>query len=107
MGGGSASHIARWDGSAWSALGSGITGAVLVFALFSHDDGAGPALYVGGDFSTAGGLAVDNLARWTGCASSSSNIPVLAGWGAALLAMLFLAGGAVLLRRRRLAAARR
>src|SRR5262249_40848973 len=50
-------HVARWDGQAWSALGSGIDGAV--YALAVHDeDGPGPlpaALYAGGYFATAGG----------------------------------------------------
>ncbi|MGP1346842.1 MAG: hypothetical protein ACTS3F_09295 [Phycisphaerales bacterium] len=60
--------IARWDGSSWSALtgpaGTGVIG--WVYALTVFDDGTGPALYAGGDFSTAGGVAVNNIARWDG-----------------------------------------
>jgi hypothetical protein len=48
-GGVAANYIAKWDGSAWSALGSGTDGAVLALAA----DGAGH-LFVGGDFSLAG-----------------------------------------------------
>ena len=61
-GGQPASRIARWNGSQWSSLGSGLDGAGR--ALFSINDGSGPALYVGGDFTTAGGLAASRIARW-------------------------------------------
>ena len=42
-------YIAKWNGSAWSALGSGTDNYVYALAL------SGANLYVGGDFSTAGG----------------------------------------------------
>lgn len=67
-----ASRIARWDGTSWSALGSGIQGVnmqpywVAVLALTVYDDGRGPALYVAGDFDTAGGVPASNVARWDG-----------------------------------------
>ena len=62
-----ASRIARWDGAVWSALGEGISGSS-VQALASHDDGsgAGPALYVGGGFGSAGAVSASGLARWNG-----------------------------------------
>jgi len=31
-----------------------------------HDDGSGPALYAGGAFLTAGGVAANRIARWDG-----------------------------------------
>jgi hypothetical protein len=66
-GGVAASNVARWDGTAWTALGSGLAGSVDdVWALAVYDDGSGPALYAGGEFTTAGGAAVSNLARWDG-----------------------------------------
>jgi hypothetical protein len=55
-GGNSANNIAQWDGSSWSPLGSGISGAggdldgPYVNALLV----SGSTLYVGGDFTTAG-----------------------------------------------------
>jgi hypothetical protein len=49
MGGVSANRIAKWDGSAWSALGSGMDSAVYALAA----DGAGH-LFVGGGFYLAG-----------------------------------------------------
>ena len=64
-GGVAANHIAKWDGSAWSALGSGMseTGYPYVSALVL--DGAGH-LYAGGNFDTAGGVAANNIAMWDG-----------------------------------------
>ncbi len=67
-GGVAASNIAKWDGSTWTPLGGGLSGASagLVRALAVHDDGSGPALFVGGGFATAGGLAASNIAKWNG-----------------------------------------
>src|SRR5688572_22774474 len=47
-GGVAANRIAKWNGSNWSALGSGMNRTVRALAM--HDDGGGPALYAGGDF---------------------------------------------------------
>jgi hypothetical protein len=69
-GGVAASNIARWNGSAWSALGSGVGGGS-VNALAVFDDGSGPALYVGGSFSSAGGVPATGIARWNGSAWSA------------------------------------
>jgi len=68
-GGVPARSIARWDGSQWSAVGpgGGIDNDGIVTTLGVFDDGTGPALYVGGDFSSVdGGLPTSNLARWDG-----------------------------------------
>src|SRR5262245_28757777 len=70
-----ASGIARWDGSSWSALGSGLTdfpGSAQVSALAVFDDGSGPALYVGGSFQSAGGVAARYIAR---CDGASWSVP--------------------------------
>jgi hypothetical protein len=45
-GGVPARNIARWDGSAWSAVGDGTPTDAAVMLRF--DDGSGPALYAGG-----------------------------------------------------------
>jgi hypothetical protein len=37
-----------------------------VHALHSHDDGSGPALYVGGNWAPEPGFPYDHLARWDG-----------------------------------------
>ncbi|MFT4543067.1 MAG: hypothetical protein ACI835_005536 [Planctomycetota bacterium] len=67
-GGGIARNIAKWDGSSWSSLGTGIANGTNyhVYSLFAHDDGSGSALYVGGSFSSAGGVTAFSLAKWNG-----------------------------------------
>jgi hypothetical protein len=73
-GGAAASHIARWDGASWSAVGSGVDGTnddVQALAVFDDGSGGGPALYVGGDFTTAGGIVANGIAKWDGSSWSS------------------------------------
>ena len=68
-GGVTVNHIARWDGVSWSAVGSGMSGggaATTVRSLAVFDDGTGPALYAGGRFTAAGGVAANRIARWDG-----------------------------------------
>ncbi len=74
--------IARWDGSSWSALsgsfGTGLNHAV--YALEVFDDGTGPALHVGGEFTSAGATPANYIARWDGSEwSSVGSAPVGAG----------------------------
>lgn len=63
-----ASRIACWDGTNWSALGSGVRGT---------NDGTGTAVdavavnssghvFAGGSFTNAGGVTARNIARWDG-----------------------------------------
>jgi len=54
-----ASSIAKWNGSNWSALGSGIGGIFDVTALAV----LGNELYAGGPFTTAGGKVSPYIAR--------------------------------------------
>ncbi len=61
IGGIAANSIARWNGTSWSTLGSGIHGEVRALV----DDGFG-GLYVGGKFDSAGGIAAMNIAHWDG-----------------------------------------
>ena len=70
-GGVSASGIAKWDGSSWSALGSGMDALVRALTVFDDGTGGGPALYAGGDFSTAGGVIANHIARWDGSSWSA------------------------------------
>ncbi|MFM9996456.1 MAG: hypothetical protein ACKVU4_11730 [Phycisphaerales bacterium] len=60
--------IARWDGAQWESVGSGAVGGSYqsVHAMRVHDDGAGPALFVGGDFDAMSGVPAMNIARWNG-----------------------------------------
>src|SRR5439155_1391075 len=59
-GGISAINIAKWNGSSWSALGSGLDSYVLALAVSGSD------VYAGGYFTTAGGKAAYSIAKWNG-----------------------------------------
>lgn len=60
--------VARWDGSAWSQLGSDFEGEVNT--LLFH----GGSLYAGGSFTSAGGTAANRVASWNGTTWSSLGI---------------------------------
>ncbi len=60
-GGSVVNRVARWDGDAWSALGSGIND--VVYGLAVGPDGS---VYVGGGFSGAGDQRAIHIARWDG-----------------------------------------
>ncbi len=67
--GGIGTHgVARWTGTSWSVLGSGTNSAASagVFGLAVFDDGTGAALYAGGRFTSMGGVAMHQIARWDG-----------------------------------------
>ena len=61
-GGHTANDIAAWNGTSWSAIGTGMNGQVNAIAVY------GGNLVAGGDFSTAGGNAASNIAVWNGTA---------------------------------------
>lgn len=58
--------IAQWDGSVWSALGKGIRATKYTNQRFSIKTlcAYNGALYVGGEFDSAGGKLIYNIARW-------------------------------------------
>lgn len=59
--------IAKWNGTSWESLGTGIEGTyAYVQTLAVFDDGSGPAIFAGGDFSQAGGIPAENIAKWNG-----------------------------------------
>jgi len=70
IGGVPASSVACWDGSGWTSLGSGIE-VVTPFAngWTSTSIGSitvlGDDIYIGGQFTTAGGKVSTGLARWS------------------------------------------
>ena len=64
-GGTAANYIAKWNGSTWSALGSGVNGTVSALAV------SGSNLYAGGSFTSAGGNAATNIAKWNGSSWSA------------------------------------
>jgi hypothetical protein len=59
-------YIARWNGMSWSSLGSGMNNWVWAMSVFDAGEGCGPVLDVGGDFTTAGGISANSIARWNG-----------------------------------------
>jgi hypothetical protein len=59
-GGSPAANIAKWNGSVWNPLGSGVNATVLALAW----DGAN--LYAGGGFTMAGGAPANRIALWNG-----------------------------------------
>ncbi len=103
IGGVAANRIAKWDGTSWSPLGSGMSSTVHTLVVHDDGSGAGPALYAGGQFVIAGGVTVGKVARWDGTAwsalgggittSSSTSVRVLVtyddglGGGPALFAV--------------------
>jgi uncharacterized membrane protein len=63
---GTFNRIARWDGAAWHRMGEGLDAHVHAIAIVGDD------VYVGGEFTTAGGAVVaSGLARWDGAAWSA------------------------------------
>jgi len=60
-----ANGIAKWDGNAWSALGTGMDGDVYALAVL------GTNLYAAGNFTTAGGITANRVAQWNGTAWSA------------------------------------
>jgi hypothetical protein len=55
-----ANRIAKWNGTTWSALGTGLSAEARTLANM------GSTIYAGGDFLTAGGLSAPYLAAWDG-----------------------------------------
>lgn len=95
VGGASAANLARWSGSSWFAVGSGLKDEegdpynAYGSALAVH----GGRLIVGGYFAQAGSLAVNHLTGWNGTTFSTvgtfpflGEITSLGRWGADLVA---------------------
>jgi hypothetical protein len=69
-------NVAKWDGTNWSALTSGMGGLGYVYCLACDSSGN---LYAGGDFTTAGGRAANSVAKWNGAAWSALGSGVSGG----------------------------
>jgi hypothetical protein len=103
MAGVGATHLAKWDGATWTSLETGFAEETdLVQSLAVFDGGGGPALIVGGHFSSAGGVAASRIASFDGAswsalgAGTNGNVGALAVVGARLYAggVFTTAGGA-------------
>jgi len=65
-------YIARWNGTSWMPLGSGLSGGLDPYpmgvqALCPWRTASTSALYVGGVFTVAGGSEANFVAGWSGC----------------------------------------
>src|SRR5258707_705087 len=67
IGGDFAGYTAKWDGSSWTALGSGMNNIVTALAV------SGSNVYAGGAFTTAGGVPASRIAKWNGTSWSALN----------------------------------
>lgn len=56
------SDLARWDGAYWHAIGDGLDAIVTTFCR--HDDGTGPSLFVAGGFRRGGEETLNRVGRW-------------------------------------------
>lgn len=99
-------RIARWNGSSWSGLGSGIGGAAFspntsVNALCAYDEGAGSRLFAAGRFTSAGGVTAARIARWDGAnwtplgAGVAGEVLALATWNDGASTKLYVAGALI------------
>ncbi len=68
IGGVSATRVARWNGTTWSALGAGLGVGFgsYVYALAAFDFGAGARVVATGAFANSGSTSVANLALFDG-----------------------------------------
>ena len=76
-----ATNIAKWDGSAWSPLGSGLSGGGPYEPLVAALVVSGTNLYAGGYFTTAGGVPANGIAKWDGRAWSALGSGMLGSYG--------------------------
>ena len=68
-----ASRIARFDGTTWHPLGSGMNDSVDALAFVGTD------LYAAGEFTFAGGVSAIHIARWDGASWSPVGSPGIGG----------------------------
>ncbi|MCX6130156.1 MAG: hypothetical protein NTX25_13955, partial [Proteobacteria bacterium] len=62
-GGIAANRIAKWNGTSWSSLGTGMNSSVRVIKITTTGD-----IYAGGDFTTVDGLTRPFVAFWSAAA---------------------------------------
>ena len=76
-GGSTVNRIAKWDGTTWSPVGTGVSGGssvgVFSFAVYNGE------LYAGGTFTNAGGIPANGIAKWNGTTWSAVGTGVNAG----------------------------
>jgi len=70
-GSGGYTNVAKWNGTAWSSLGSGLYYKPGYGSSGNALAVSGANVYVGGNFWQAGGVNATNIAKWNGSAWSS------------------------------------
>lgn len=84
-GGAGTGYVAQWKAGTWTSQGGGLQGASN--GVYSSCIGPDGALYVGGDFTTAGGVAgTSRIAKWYQGAWSSLGSGTTSGYVYALVA---------------------
>ncbi len=84
-----ANYIARWNGIGWLVLGSGVSGCVGVSCVpfVGAIAVSGKDVYIGGDFTMAGNVSVNNIARWDSVAQTWSALGSGANGGVVAIAI--------------------
>ncbi|MDO7854264.1 T9SS type A sorting domain-containing protein [Hymenobacter convexus] len=88
-----ANNVARWNGTAWSALGTGVANAapaVVAMGVAPNGD-----LYIGGNLTQVGGATVSRVARWNGTAWSAVGTPPANAIGTTINALAVAGNGDV------------
>lgn len=85
-GGVTVNNVAKWNGSGWEALSgqsaTGMNNPVYALVVDSQDN-----LYVGGSFTTAGGVPTLHVAKWDGSNWSPLNGPIGPGLSGPVFAL--------------------
>jgi hypothetical protein len=81
-------RIAKWNGSSWSSLGSGLGTSGACYAIAVSSSGI---VYAGGTFTVAGGAPANYIAQWNG--TRWSTMQSISGINGACYAMAFDASG--------------
>ena len=86
-------YVARWNGSNWTLLGSGMNHKVYDLAVDGQDN-----IYAGGEFTSAGGVPANRIAKWDGVSWSAlgsglgGEAPIIADMEADKRGNLFVTG---------------
>ena len=95
-GGVAASRVARWNGTAWSSLGAGVSiSTVNVMAVYAITVAANGEVQAGGSFQAAGGISANSIAKWSGTAWSSLGTGTGSGLNGIINAVVVAGNGEV------------
>ncbi|MBK8549522.1 MAG: hypothetical protein IPL53_00125 [Ignavibacteria bacterium] len=81
-GGETVNGIAKWDGSAWNPVSSGVSGYIKTITFFENE------MYLGGGFKSAGSQKMNNITKWNGTVFSPLSAPGGNGFNGIVNAMV-------------------